>query len=140
MKVLILLILSTFLFGCFQNKSETPKQRFDIFIRAIQSNQIETIEKCLNQGTYEYLQANAGVFDPEETFIKRLIKDTKKSNPSYLSTEWILRNKIAKVNYTYLHNKKDFLYMEKKEKQWHINLFQKEKYKAAELSKFQVKK
>lgn len=140
MKVLILIILSIFMVGCFQKQVETPKQRFEIFIHAIQANQLTTIEESLNKGTYEYLNADAGVFDPEETFIKRLISDTKKSNPNYLDTEWVLRNKIAKVNFTYMHNKKDFLMMEKKNNKWVINLFQKEKYKASKLSKFEVKK
>lgn len=140
MKILIFIFLSTFILGCFQKEVETPKQRFEIFLQAIKTQQIPTIEQSLKKGTYQYLNADAGVFDPEETFIKRLISDTKKSNPSYLDTEWILRNKIAKVNFTYMNNKKDFLIMEKKESHWYINLFQKEKYKASTLSKFKVKK
>lgn len=136
MKVLILILSSIFICGCFQKKTETPKQRFHIFIRAIQSNQIEVVENSLKKGSYELLKVDVGIIDPENGFIKKLIKDTKASNPSYLSTEWVLRNKIAKINYSYDNSKKDFLILERQNQQWYINLFQKEKYKTSNISKF----
>ncbi|MCJ8344893.1 hypothetical protein MJH12_05085 [bacterium] len=136
MKIVVLLFLSMMLSACYQTKLETPKQRFNIFMQAIQSNQMDIVEQSLKKGTYQYLKKDAGVFDPEESFIKRLIRDTKKAKPSYLGTEWVLRNKIARVNYSYIHNQTDFLILEKRDQQWYINLFQKEKYRSSHITKF----
>ena len=139
MKVFIILILSLFNLGCNSQKLETPKQRFNIFIHAIESNQVNIVEQSLKSGSYEYLKADAGVIDPANNFINRLIKDTKASKPKYMKTDWVLRNKIARVYYTYNNNQKDFLILEKLNNQWYINLFQKEKFKSSNITKFVAK-
>jgi hypothetical protein len=126
MKVFIYLFISVmmiFFAGC---ESETPESRFNIFIEAALEGDRLKVENCMKKFSIDYLKHDLAQAGMADDWLEKLMSDTRLSRPVYQKTEWIVRNRLARVFFSHSEGRSDYLLLERHEGRWYIDLFRKQ--------------
>lgn len=132
MKIFFYLFISvmTMLFAACE--SETPESRFNIFIEAVLDGDRLRVEDCMKKFSIEYLKHDLSRAGLADDWLEKLMADTRVSRPVYQKTEWLIRNRIARVFFRHSGDRSDYLLLERHDGRWYIDLFRKQEPVAAE--------
>lgn len=120
LQLLFFFCLGWFFVGC---ESESPEYRFNIFVTATLQGERSKVENCLKKFSIDYLKHDLNRTAIADDWLERLIVDTKASRPIYQRTEWLVRNRLAKVFFTHSNGQVDYLLLERDHQRWYIDLF-----------------